>query len=244
MSDEINESMEDALDDLFSKSKSSIDQIVELPSRGMGYPGKKGKVTIRTMTFDDEKALSESTPDQDVVNLMLDRCVEGIDVDNLYSPDKLYLLFKIRELSFGTSVKVSGPCMSCKAVNNLDVDLTQLNIEYADEDFEDPKSIYLPDLGKTIELKIPRSQDLASFSTKSKTLESLWRFVKKMDTYSEPTIISQAIKKLSSKDIRIILDNLVITEFGLQNRAKYICNGCGAENVVEVPISETFFTVS
>jgi len=244
MSDEFNESMEDALDDLFSKSKSSIDQIVELPSRGIGYPDKKGKVTIRTMTFDDEKALSESTPDQDVVNLMLERCVEGIDVDDLYSPDKLFLLFKIRELSFGTSVKVSGPCTNCSVVNHLDVDLTQLNVEYADEDFKDPKNVSLPDLGKTIELKIPRSQDLASFSTKSKTLESLWRFVKKIDVYSDPKIISQAIKKLSSKDIRVILDNLVITEFGLQNRAKYICNDCRSENIVEVPISETFFTVS
>jgi len=185
MSDEINESMEDALDDLFSKSKSSIDQIVELPSRGVGYPGGKSKVTIRTMTFDDEKALSESTPDQDVVNLMLERCVEGIDVDNLYSPDKLFLLFKVRELSFGTSVKVSGPCTNCSVVNHLDVDLTQLNIEYADEDFKDPKNVSLPDLGKTIEIKIPRAQDLASFSTKAKTLESLWRFVKKIDVYSD-----------------------------------------------------------
>ena len=54
MSDEIKKTVDEVVEDLFKDSKSTTEQIVELPSRGLGYPGGKSKVTIRTMTFEDE----------------------------------------------------------------------------------------------------------------------------------------------------------------------------------------------
>ena len=49
MSDETKKTMDEALEDLFAESKSNIEQIVDLPSKGAGYPGGKSKVTIRTL---------------------------------------------------------------------------------------------------------------------------------------------------------------------------------------------------
>ena len=141
MSDESKKTVDEIMDDLFENSKSNIEQIVELPSRGLGYPGKKSKVTIRTMSFEDEKALSESTPNQDVVNLLLNRCCDIEDPDILYSPDKIFLLFKIRELSYGSTVKLDGPCFKCNATNHLDVDLSQLEVKYVEDDFSDIQKI-------------------------------------------------------------------------------------------------------
>ena len=244
MSDETKKTMDEVMGDLFAESKSNIEQIVELPSKGLGYPNKKGKVTIRTMTFDDEKALSESTPDQNVIDLMLSRCVDGIDPDILYSPDKIFLLFKLRELSYGTSVKLNGPCTSCRAMNNLDVDLSKLEIIYVDDDFKDPKKITLPDLNKEIHIRIPRSGDLPYLSNQKKILDNLWRFITKLDKYTDPKVINKALEKMASKDIRAILASLTNENFGIQNRAKYICSECRSENILEVPVSEAFFTVS
>ena len=119
MSEEMKKTVEETLDDLFSDSKAAIDQIVELPSRGIGYPEGMNKVTIRNMTFEDEKILSESTPDQDVVNLLLTRCVDNLDPDILYAPDKIYLLYKIRELSYGATVKLTGVSQSRSAAPGI-----------------------------------------------------------------------------------------------------------------------------
>jgi len=244
MSDETKKTMDEALEDLFAESKSNIEQIVDLPSKGMGYPGGKSKVTIRTMTFDDEKALSESTPDQDVIDLLLSRCAKDIDPELLYSADKIFLLFKIRELSYGTSVKLAGPCSKCKTTNNLDVDLSKLEVIPISDDFEDPKKVSLPDLGKDIYIRIPRSNDLEYLSNKSMILSNLWRFVTKLDRYTDPRVITAAIKKLTSKDVRLVIEGLLVEDFGIQNSAKYICTQCRSENVIEVPISEAFFTLS
>ena len=175
---------------------------------------------------------------------MISRCSEGVDIDSLYSADKIFLLFKLRELSYGSSIKVSRKCDSCKKDNNLDIDMSQLEVIYVDDDFKDPKEVLLPDLDKTISIRLPRSSDIDSLSTKSKILTNLWRFVVKLDKYSDPKIFSAVIKKLSSRDTRKILESLLVDDFGLQNRAKFICSECGSENVVEVPITEAFFTVS
>lgn len=244
MSDEKNNSVDDILDDLFANTKSNVEQVVELPSRGLGYPGKKGKVTIRTMTFEDEIALSEATPDQDVVDLMLTRCVSDIDPDILYAPDRIFLLFKIRELSYGNSIKLSGPCTECTATNHLDIDLSKLEVVYVDDSFKDPKHITLPDMKKKIQIRIPRASDNPYLLNKKKILDNLWRFIVKLDKYVDPKIISSALERMSSKDIRVIIESLLEGEFGLQNKARYICSDCRAENILEVPLSQAFFTVS
>jgi hypothetical protein len=244
MSEEMKKTVEETLDDLFSDAKTSIDQIVELPSRGIGYPEGMGKVTIRNMTFEDEKILSESTPDQDVVNLLLTRCVDNLDPDILYAPDKIYLLYKIRELSYGNQVKLTGKCSSCKEENHLDIDLSQLPVTMASEDFTDVKTVSLPDLGKKIKIRIPRASDANYLANKSRVLDNLWRFIVSLDKFTDPKIISKAIKRLTSKDIRVIIEALFVEDFGIETGAKYVCSRCRQENIVEVPISEAFFTVS
>lgn len=244
MSEEMKKTVEETLDDLFSDSKAAIDQIVELPSRGIGYPEGMNKVTIRNMTFEDEKILSESTPDQDVVNLLLTRCVDNLDPDILYAPDKIYLLYKIRELSYGATVKLTGVCSNCKEENHLDVDLSQLPVVMASEDFTDTKVVDLPDLGKKIKLRIPRASDSDYLTNKSRVLDNLWRFIISLDKYTDPKVISQAVKRFTSKDTRSIVEALFVEDFGIETGAKYICSRCRHENVVEVPISEAFFTVS
>ena len=75
-------------------------------------------------------------------------------------------------------------------------------------------------------------------------LDNLWRFVKKIDTYEDPVIIGQVIKKLPSADIRTLMSQISSQTFGIDNRAKFICNKCKKENVANVGLTFDFFTQS
>ena len=102
----------------------------------------------------------------------------------------------------------------------------------------------LPDLEKEICVRTPRSSDNEYLLNKNKILDNLWRFVPKLDKYTESRIICAALEKMSSRDIRCIINELTQEEYGLQTRAKYICSECRSENILEVPLSEAFFTLS
>lgn len=237
-------SLDEELEDIFSKSKGYVENIVELPSKGVGYSGHSGKVQVRTMTFEDEKMLSDLSNDDNLIDILINRCTDFEDTDILYSADKIFILYKIREASFGDKVKLSSACTKCSYDNNLEVDLSKLDIEYVKEDFKDPKKVHLPDIDKDIQLTLPRSSDSEYLMNKSSILKNLWRFIKKIDKYENPRLISKAIQKLSSKDTRVILENLLMDDFGINTNAKYICEKCRSEEVVTVPITEAFFTVS
>jgi len=244
MSDETKKTMDEALEDLFSNANTNNELIAKLPSRGVGYPGKKKEVTIRAMTFEDEKALASLRVGEDIIESVLSRCVSDIDIDNLYGPDKLFLLLKLRELSFGDSFKIAAVCTKCKKENDLEILLSQLPVTLAAEDFTDPKEIDLPQLNTTAMVKLPRSGDSDLLSSHTKILDNLWRFVKKIGEYEDPKVIVKAIKKLKSADIRTILNSLLVNDFGIETTALFVCSTCGEENKVNVPITESFFTVS
>tara|TARA_R110002051_G_scaffold110576_1_gene183114 strand:- start:27 stop:761 length:735 start_codon:yes stop_codon:yes gene_type:complete len=244
MSDEIKKTMDEALEDLFANANTSNEITAKLPSRGIGYPGNKEEVVIRAMTFEDEKALASLKAGEDIIQSILSRCVSDIDIDNLYGPDKLFLLLKLRELSFGDSFKVTAACTICKEENDLEILLSQLPVTLADENFTDPKEITLPNLNSTAMIRLPRSGDSNLLSSHTKILDNLWRFVKKIGNYEDPKVIAKAIKKLKSADIRTILSSLLVEDFGIETTALFVCSNCGEDTKVDVPITESFFTVS
>ena len=244
MSDELKKTVDEALEDLFANAHTANECVVKLPSRGIGYAGKKKEVTIRAMAFEDEKALASLKVGDDIIEAILSRCVSNIDIDNLYTPDKLFLLLKLREISFGDSFKLTAKCRNCKIENDLEIKLSQLPVTEAPEDFSDPREINLPNLGTTASVRLPRSGDSDYLTTHDKILDNLWRFVRKLGDYEDPKVIVKAIKKLKSSDIRTIINTLLITDFGIETTALFMCSNCREENKVDVPISETFFTVS
>jgi len=65
-----------------------------------------------------------------------------------------------------------------------------------------------------------------------------------MDTCEDTVVISKAIKKLSSADIRTITNKINESEFGLDTRAKYVCNSCRKEDIATVGLSLDFFMMS
>tara|TARA_R100001594_G_scaffold120624_1_gene156259 strand:+ start:83 stop:814 length:732 start_codon:yes stop_codon:yes gene_type:complete len=240
MSDVNDKNIDDALDDIFSNIPNASDMKIELPSLGKGYKFTKKVVTMRPMTFDDEKFIA-NYPGKNVLDELLIRCVSDIEMDELYLEDKLYLYYKLRECSFGSLAKISSECRSCGTTNDLEIDLSQLAVDYASEDFKDPKEVKLPTLNKVVTISKIRAGDQEYAQTQDSLLDNLWRFIKKVDKYEDPVLISKVIKKLPSADIRVLVGSINDTEFGLDTRAKYICNNCKSENVARVGLTLDFF---
>tara|TARA_R110001583_G_scaffold37218_1_gene121632 strand:+ start:906 stop:1628 length:723 start_codon:yes stop_codon:yes gene_type:complete len=235
--------IEEALEDIFSESSESYSINVNLPSKGKGYLGTKSSIKIRAMTYEDEKYIATYSGNH-LLDELLKRCSTDMDLDELYLEDKLFLYYKIREASFGPLFKMDADCISCGFINNLEIDLSQLNVEYADDTFSDPIELELPVLKKKVKVTKMRSH-LQDYSLNdSELLDNLWRFVQKIDTYDDPILISQVIKKLSSRDIRTLMSHINKKHFGLDTRAKFVCNKCRKENLANIGLSFDFFTQS
>ena len=235
--------VEEAIEDLFSDSEKNYESSVDLPSRAKGYAKTQSSVNIRAMNFEDEKFIA-SYSGAFLLDDLIKRCVSNVDLDELYLEDKLFLYFKIREASFGASLKMQAACSFCGFSNDLEIDLSQLKVDYADDSFSDPINIHLPSLKKVAVVKKMRSY-LQQYSVNdSELLENLWRFIEKIDTYDDPVILSKVVKKLSSADVRVIMSHINKQSFGLDTRAKFVCNKCRKENTAAVGVGFDFFSVS
>ena len=218
---------------------------VELPSECRVYkledPG--APITIRPMTFEDEKALVSAGKNDDPVNLILQRCTTNIRIPDLLSMDKLYLIMKLREISYGDDYNTLLICSHCKAENPTTVKLSQLNVNPVPDDFEDPITVMLPTLKKEAKVRLPRVRDEKMMMDTATALDQVWRFVSEIDGHSDKSIIARVVDKLPLRDVRTIL-NAIKTDFGVDTKIKFECGSCGGVTVVDLPIDSNFFDVN
>jgi hypothetical protein len=218
---------------------------VELPSECRVYtledPG--APITIRPMTFEDEKALVSASKNDDPVNLILQRCTTNIRIPDLLSMDKLYLIMKLREISYGDDYNTLLICSQCKAENPTTVKLSQLNVNPVPDDFQDPITVMLPTLKKEAKVRLPRVRDEKMMVDPAVALDQIWRFVTEIDGHTDKSIIARVVDKLPLKDIRTIL-NAIKTDFGVDTKIKFECGSCGGVTVVDLPIDSNFFDVN
>jgi len=200
-------------------------------------------VTVRPMTFEDEKAIVGAKKNDDPVNLVLQRCITNIKVMDLLPMDKLYLIMKLREISYGDDYNTLLICQECKAENPTTIKLSELNVNPVPDDFEDPITFVLPIAKKEIKVRQPRVKDEKLFLDTGQALDQLWRFVTEIEGHTDKSIISAVMDKLPLKDVRTIL-NSIKSEYGVDTKVKFACKDCGGVSVVDLPIDSNFFDVS
>ena len=218
---------------------------LDLPSKNRFYtlqePGKP--ITLRPMTFQDEKSmLSKKNSGVDVINQLLARCIENIDVGQLMQMDKLYILMKLREISYGPEYNVTINCPSCHKENNVKFEMNTFEVRYADENLTNPLKIHLPVLKKDVVLRLPRISDEKYFANAEQSLSNLWRFVEEIDGHSSKTIISKVIPQLPIKDAHYLMDALGCTGYGIDTGVTFACAYCNHVESMDLPITADFFS--
>jgi hypothetical protein len=233
------------LDDIFANLPTEVETVIELPSKCKFYNSKS--VTIRPMTFEDEKAMVLARKDkQDTINVILARCISGVDVGDLILIDKLYLILKLREISYGDNYSVSVNCGKCTFENKLNFKLSDLPISYFDDAIQEIQEITLPVTKVKVKIRYPRVSDEKYINDDIRVFDNLWRFVVEIQDSDDPVLISKFLKdpRVPLKDMHTITNAIGLSEYGVQTKVRYDCESCGHANVINLPLGADFFTVS
>lgn len=147
---------------------------IDLPSRGKYYKGiphlETGKLHIRAMTSVEEKLLDRFNANTfyTTVDEIISKCIkEDIDVDKLTLGDRIFILLKIRVMSYGSTYEVRYSCPECEAEYPITIDLSKFEIVYVNEDIEEPYEFPLPVSGATVKMRLPRSGDVRESTDRS-----------------------------------------------------------------------------
>jgi len=244
----LNQVSEDTiLQDLLSNLPSVDEITLELPSKNKFYAllDAAKPITIRPMTFEDEKAMmSNKNANTDVLNILLTRCVSNINIQDILEMDKLYIIMKLREISYGDEYKASFNCPACRSDNNVTFNLSQLNINYAEDDFANPIEVELPILKKKVKVRLPRVSDEGYFKNTEIAAANLWRFVEDIEGYTSMNIIAKVIKQLPLKDAHAVLEAIGGEGLGIDTKVRFVCNFCSHNEIMDLPITQDFFSVN
>ena len=108
-------------------------EIISLPSKGLVYPEgsplREGKIEMKYMTAREEDILtSQNLIKQGIVidKLMQSLIVSPIQFEDLVIGDKNSIMVAARILGYGKDYTIKVTCPECEAVNEFDIDLTQL----------------------------------------------------------------------------------------------------------------------
>ena len=210
---------------------------VEVPTKCRWY--NIDTLEVRPFTFEDEKdVLNPTNKSKNFLNLLLSKCVKGIEIQDLFMIDRDFLAYKIKEVSTGSEVRMEITCEACGKKSLLEVDLSVLKTKPFDQEL--PIETTLPNLKKPIKLMPPRVKD-EDFLTNFQLLTSnLWRFIEEIDGVADDTIINAIVEKLPVTDVHFILKQIGLRDFGLQTGLNYVC-ACQHETEVEVSLTENFF---
>ena len=229
-------SSDEIVESLLADLPCNVQQQVELPS------GKTA--TIKPITFQEEKAmLSLSKKGGDASYALIDQCVSDINKEDILLIDKIYLLFKLRELSFGSSYKFVVGCPGCKRENNIEVDLNNMPVTSL-EDSTGTQEITLPMSKKNVKLRLASVADEQYTSQPEIMLENLWRFVVDFEGHTASNIIQKVIQRLPAGDINKMISVVSCEGYGLSTEVRVLCSYCGNDSVMDLPLNKNFFSVS
>ena len=237
---------QEAIDGILENLPAEVETEASLPSKCKFYslPDPASPVSVRPMTFEDEKALAmiKKSDKIDPINYLLGRCVINLNVNELLFMDKLYLLYKIREVSYGTDYKSIIECPKCASESEVNIDISKLLLNEVPDDLTDPRKVNLPTLKKEVTLRFPRLKEEKYLNFLENKNVQFWRFIDDIDGHTDKQIISKVLEKMPLKDMHLIINELTKPEYGLDSKINFICGDCEVQTVVEIPIGENFFS--
>lgn len=253
-------------------SKYSITQEVVLPSKGYLNPEiPDGIVTQRCLMVSDQKFLagSKSVKGGRMNNIIQETAIspETFDVRKLTLPDLIFLMFKLRILSYGAKMRFTTVCPVCGRETEVSLDLTELEVHELEEDFSKSLEIELPIAGDTVFTRVLTVKDLEDIRDYIKALKKkvkdddaivsieytqrLSRMITKINLKEKnedgdkildhPVDIEKYVSQLTDLDATAIISTVDNLEYGVMPVAQSICEVCNNEIDVPVRFSGDFF---
>ena len=220
---------------------------VKLPSRGKAYVECEESIYIRPFTYKEERKLRsirKAAQGAKVIKSLFQNCVRGLEYDSMTLEDKSYVLFKLREISYGDEYGIQAICPECDAKNNLTVNISSVPVLYAEDDYEEPLKVTLPDSKQEVMFVTPRCKDEHYFESMDKLTDNLWRFMLSVGKYSDEQIKKAFLERTTVRDIAFFREHVTKERFGMKKNVSFECAGCGEVQETVLPFTESFFSVS
>lgn len=200
-------------------------------------------VSLKPITFEEEKLLINSSKNkQDPLDILLSRCVTSEELGDILFIDKVFLLYKLRQISFGNDYKFRMSCPDCGTTDQFEAKIDQLDVVELEN--TDPVEIELPVCKKKVSVRLATISDEKYFKSGDSILDNVWRFVMSVEEHTSRKLISKFVPKLPAGDLNKIISTFMCKGYGLQTEVTIRCAHCDARNQVDLPLNKDFFTVS
>lgn len=248
-------------------NESNFVQEVILPSKGLLNPEiPEGKLVQRCMMVADQKFLSGSNlPAGTALQQLLQRTITSpaeFNVANLTLSDTLFLLFKLRILSYGNNYSFRSRCPECGQRITINLNLPELPVEMLDEDYQERLIVELPHRGDTVYTRLLTNKDMEDIEKELKRrrrknedeVDYVLRIMQSIEkielktpnkdgksVLTHPLDIEKYINSLTDLDARAINATRDSIRYGITPTVEYICPECGEYIDVNVQFSGDFF---
>jgi hypothetical protein len=223
---------------------------VELPSNGSCYDRYgvvNGKVRVSPLTLEEEinfaTELQNGGSLYSFIHSILKNKIKGInDVRMLTIPDMNFLLFKLREISFGNQYPIEHNCSKCKHINQIYLDLATVPVKKGNIN-----SLYgtftFPEAKIECKYRLIVFGDQEQMKESKDFIKNLHKYVIELDGKKQDSkIVYEVLKSLPNIDLTELLKNIMFANYGLERIFKYNCKKCETENKAEIDLNEHFFT--
>lgn len=240
----------------------TLERTYKVPSAGLF--GGPTEVTLRPMTTKEEKIILTSR-DSSFLEKIVKSCIvepKDVNINQLHPNDITYLLYMLREMTFGPNYKQKMQCPNCGLKQDIEIDITEMTYDILDLDTLDEKlKIKLPVSGDEVTFRLLSQGDFNDISENVKRLtrqnklndpegyEYVCRFAKMIKSVNGEEVkdLKQAIDyvdNMNMRDLGEIKDALANIPLGINTLNVRTCRNCGEEVEVLGAAVPEFFRVN
>lgn len=230
-------------------------EISGLPSDGKLYSNNVN-IKGRPLKMIELKKLSTMTGDNSdsVMYDVLRSSIKGIEIDQILSPDKLYLIFWLRANTYREAgYSVDYFCKLCNKQSSYDFNLTNLQVKYLDKEFSTDKLKFTLTNNDEISYHLMKISDEKLSNKFQKTYASILPNMNESDVNYAVQIDSingEELELVEKYEYVVGLEPKLYSqlkgymkrfEFGIKTELNVTCNKCGGISPVGVIFQEEFF---
>ena len=248
---------EDEVSEVVEKAD-TYEKEIDVPSNGV--LGGPKKITIRAMTTAEEKILY-SVKDDSYIKRICRACTvspKNLDMSKITPNDLMFILFQIRELTFGSIYKQPIRCPFCGRVQEVDINIADFDYTLLDDNDVSGLFIDLPIAKANVHLRLLSQQEIDNIDNEASKLYREGKIsdpdghsmVKKVTAMIESVSGVDFkndndkyawVNKLHLADFNKITNAIGKIKYGINNTTVIRCENCDEEVEVNGTVCPEFF---
>ena len=240
-------------------------ELVDLPSKGLGYPKDhplcgKDSIEIKFMTAKEEDILSSASLLKK--GIALERFLkaiikdQSIDTETMLSGDRNAVIIAARRSGYGAEYHTKVNCPACGEVNKMMFDLSQPKIkELSGEteiDDQGIMTVITPMTKIEIKMKLMDGKDETYLAQQSKmkkdrnlpdsqVTDQFKRMIVSVAGHTDRKVINMYVEKMPTVDSRFLKRIFKEASPNVEIKQMFTCRSCNFTQELEVPFGADFF---